>query len=496
MQRGLRVDERRGPGGRREVLTPRGGPGTTAVDGTGPPPAAAPDRIFSRTYIGLVVGIFSTVFLIAFETFAVATALPIAAGDLNGVDLYAWSFTALLITSLVATVGAGEYNDRHGPRLPLLIGSGVFVAGLLVGGTAASMWVFIVGRAVQGLGAGLVVVSLYVVVARAFPDSLRPRMVALMSSGWVLPSIIGPLVAGYVAENLHWRWVFLGIAPLVIPSVALMAGRLGGLTAPPSDGVVSGPRGARRVLLAVGTAAGVASLQYAGQHLVWQSAVFAVVGLALLLPTVRQLLPRGALRFRRGLPSTIMMRGLLAGAFFGAEAFIPLMLVTQRGLSATQAGASLTGAALGWALGSWLQGRPSTRVPRNRLVQIGSGLVGLTVVAAAFTVMGLTPAWTIAVAWAVGGLGMGLAMSSITVLTFEQSPTAEQGANAAALQISDATLSVLFVGIGGTILAAGGADTAGRGTFLAIFIVTAALAAASTAVAPRVRAPTSVGRRD
>jgi len=447
--------------------------------------------VFSRAYLGLVLGIFSTVFLIAFEALAVATALPIVAADLDGLGLYAWSFTALLLTSLVATVLAGEYNDRRGPRTPLLAGTAVFVAGLLVAGAAGSMLVFILGRAVQGFGAGLVVVSLYVVIGRAFPETLRPQMVALMSSGWVLPSIIGPVIAGYVAENLHWRWVFLGIPPLVIPAVALMAGRLGGLTAPPSVGLATGPRGARRVWLAVGLAAGVAMLQYAGQHLAWWSIAFLVVGVGLVAPTVRLLLPRGALALRRGLPSTVMMRGLLAGAFFGAEAFVPLMLVTQRGMSATQAGSSLTGAALGWTFGSWLQGRPATPVPRHRLVQVGAALVGLTVVAAALTVTSVTPAWTIVVAWAFGGLGMGLAMSSISVLVFEQSPVEEQGANSAALQISDATVSVIAVGIGGTLLAAGGGAAAGPGTFLTIFAATAGLAAFTTAVAPRVRTPAS-----
>lgn len=479
MQRAVRVHEGGRPGRGRRVLS-------TATAQQSEP---VPDRVFTRANLGLVLGIFSTVFLIAFETLAVATALPIAARDLDGLDLYAWSFSALLLTSLVGTVVAGEYNDRRGPRTPLLAGTAIFVVGLVLAGAAQSMLTFIAGRAVQGFGVGLVVVSLYVVIGRAFPESLRPRMFALMSSGWVLPSIIGPVIAGYVAENIHWRWVFLGIPPLVIPAVALMLGRLGGLRAAPEHSAGAGPRGWPRVGLAAGAATGVALLQYAGQHLEWTSLAYLVAGLVLVVPTLRLLLPRGALTMRRGLPSTVIMRGLMAGAFFGAEAFIPLMLVTQRQLTATQAGASLTGGALGWAFGSWFQGRSATTVPRDRLVQVGAGLVALTVVAAALTVMDVTPAWTIALAWVVGGLGMGLAMSTLSVLTFEQSPVGEQGANSAALQISDSVLSVVFVGIGGTLLAAGGGADAGPTTFLAIFLVTAGLAGVATAVAPRVRTP-------
>jgi hypothetical protein len=284
--------------------------------------------------------------------------------------------------------------------------------------------------------------------------------------------------------------VFLGLPPLVIPAALLMTKpvrRLVRPETPPDMAATTGVRGATRVWLAAGTAAGVGLLQFAGQHLEWWSVGPALFGLAVLWLTVRQLLPAGALRLRRGLPTTVMMRGLFAGAFFGAEAFIPLMLVTHRGLSATLAGMSLTGAALGWSAGSYLQGRPQTTVPRARLVQIGAGFVTLAIVGVASAVNASVPVWVVAVSWLVGGLGMGLAMASLSVLVLQQSPAREQGANSAALQISDAMCSVLFVGIGGAILAAAGGDDASRATFVTIFAVMIGLGLATTVVAPRVR---------
>jgi MFS family permease len=436
-----------------------------------------------------VIGIFATVFLIAFEAMAVAAAMPIAAADLGGLGSYAWAFTGFLVASLVAMVTAGEIADRVGPRRPLFVGVAVFVSGLLLAGFAQSMVPLVLARALQGVGGGFVIVSLYLVVARAFAEDVRPRVFAVIAAGWVLPSVIGPTVAGYLAETASWRWVFLGLAPLVIPSSALMLGRLRALDGPSraDPGIeAAGVRGPRRVALSVVAATGVALVQAAGQDLAWTSLVIAVTGVGLLLVSLRTLLPAGALRLRRGLPTSVVMRGLLAASFFGAETFIPLMLVEHNGLPATYSGLSLTSGALGWATGSWLQSRPGLRLSRAQMIKVGSLLVTAGIAVVAVVLVGEHPVWLVAVGWAVAGCGMGLAITSTSVLVMQQSPTSDQGANSAALQISDTTLSVLAIGLGGTLLAAGGGGDAGSGTYLVIFIVMGAVGAFAALVSNRV----------
>ena len=121
------------------------------------------------------------------------------------------------------------------------------------------------------------------------------------------------------------------------------------------------------------------------------------------------------------------MRGLLAASFFGAETFIPLMLVERRGLPATYSGLSLTSGALGWATGSWIQSRPGLPLPRHRILQIGSALVTTGIVLVAVVLVADLPVWLVAVAWVVGGLGMGMAMTSASVLVMQQSPTGRPG---------------------------------------------------------------------
>ena len=430
----------------------------------------------------LLVGIVAVILLIAFEAMAVATVMPRAVADLHGLSFYAWAFTGYVVASLFAMVVAGQACDRSGPRRPLLGGVALFTAGLVVAGTAVDMGVFVLGRALQGLGGGAVIVALYVVVARAYDERVRPRVFAVMSSAWVLPSIVGPAVAGLVADRFSWRWVFLAAAAFVVPAVAVMWGVL------PDFSDLGGQRRPGRRRAAAMVAGGVACLQYAGQRLDAVGVLLAVVGVGLLAPSLHRLLPAGTLRLARGLPTVIAMRGVLAGAFFGAETFVPLMLVSERHLSTTAAGLSLTGGALGWAAGSWFQGRPQTTVPRYRLVQCGCVLVAVGIGGIALVTVASVPAWLAVLAWAVGGAGMGMSMASVSVLMLELSPLPEQGANSAAMQVADALFSVVFIGIAGAVFASasrgGGQQT---WAFWVIDAVMAALALVGAAAATRIR---------
>lgn len=180
------------------------------------------ETVLSRSYRALSIGIVSVVLLIAFEATAVGTAMPVAARELDGVSLYAFAFSGFFTTSLFAMVLSGQWSDRRGPLAPLTTGIASFAAGLLLAGTAQAMWLFILGRAVQGLGGGLVIVALYVVVGRAYPERLRPAIMAAFAASWVVPSIVGPLASGAVTEHIGWRWVFLGIPVLVVFPVESM----------------------------------------------------------------------------------------------------------------------------------------------------------------------------------------------------------------------------------------------------------------------------------
>ncbi|MFF3646172.1 MFS transporter [Streptomyces sp. NPDC002564] len=472
---------------------PAAPPGSPQGTGTG-------TGVLGKPYRALSIGIVSVVLLIAFEATAVGTAMPVAARELHGVSLYAFAFSGYFTTSLFGMVLSGQWADRRGPLGPLATGISLFAAGLLLSGTAGSMWLFIAGRAVQGLGGGLVIVALYVIVSRAYPEHLRPSIMAAFAASWVVPSVVGPLVAGTVTEHLGWRWVFVGIPVLVAAPLALALPAIRRTASGPVD--PDAPVAAfdrRRIRLALGISLGAGLLQYAGQDLRWLSLLPAAAGAAVLVPAVLGLLPRGTYRAARGLPSVVLLRGVAAGSFIAAESFVPLMLVSQRGLSPTMAGLSLAVGGATWALGSYVQSRPRMEPHRSRLVALGMVLVSAAILTAPTVLIEAVPVWIVGVAWGFGCFGMGMVIASTSVLLLRLSPPADAGSNSAALQISDGLSNVLLLAVGGAAFAALGGGTAGAahgageaagshpGAFVAVFLPMAAVALVGAWVGTRLK---------
>ncbi|MFF3732655.1 MFS transporter [Streptomyces sp. NPDC002476] len=492
------------------ALEPRDADTGTAADEPSIPASALPSAepaetggVLGRSYRALSIGIVSVVFLIAFEATAVGTAMPVAARELHGIALYAFAFSAYFTTSLFAMVLSGQWADRRGPLGPLAAGISAFAAGLLLSGTAGTMWLFVAGRAVQGIGGGLVIVALYVVISRAYPERLRPSIMAAFAASWVIPSVVGPLASGAVTEHLGWRWVFIGIPVLVVFPLALALPAIRRRASGPADPAAPvEPYDRRRILLALGISVGAGLLQYAGQELNWFALLPAAAGFALLVPAVRGLLPPGTGRAARGLPSVVLLRGVAAGSFIAAESFVPLMLVTERGLSPTLAGLSLAAGGGTWALGSFVQSRPRLEPYRERLMVGGMVLVAAAIAAAPSVLIDAVPVWTVAVAWAFGCFGMGMVIASTSVLLLKLSTPEEAGANSAALQISDGLSNVLLLAAGGAAFAALGGGTVGAvheavqaggsgshpGAFAAVFLPMAGVALVGAWVASRVRA--------
>ncbi|MCA9878905.1 MAG: MFS transporter, partial [Thermomicrobiales bacterium] len=291
--------------------SPAAGPGPLTDDDTNP---------FAQGRSRLVVGLMLTIVAVAFQALAVATILPAIVDDLGGLNLYGWAFSAYLLTQLVGIVVAGLLSDARGPALPFAVGVVFFSVGLLLGGLAPSMEVLILGRALQGFGGGCIFSAAYVAVGRGFPPAAKPRMLALMSSGWVIPGLIGPAISGLMAEAIGWRAVFLVLTPMAF---------LAALLALPSLRKVSAgtphPQARQRVLLAVALAIGAGLvLGSAGAPSPVAAAAMIVAGALLALPSLRKLLPEGTLRAAPGLPAAIATMGLVNLAFFGVDAFLPL----------------------------------------------------------------------------------------------------------------------------------------------------------------------------
>src|ERR1700761_9428844 len=152
--------------------------------------------------------------VVAMEAMAVITILPVIKKDLGGLAWYGWVVAGFALAQIAAIPATGRLLDRGHPAIPLIIGIGAFGAGLLVGALAVNMPMLVSGRILQGLGAGAIPAVVYFCVGRGFDEDQRPRVFALMSTAWIVPSIASPAAASLVAHYFGWRWVFGGLIPV------------------------------------------------------------------------------------------------------------------------------------------------------------------------------------------------------------------------------------------------------------------------------------------
>lgn len=423
----------------------------------------------------LVVGMVTLITAGAFESLAVTTAMATIARALDGMALYSAAFAVTLATSVVGMVAAGVVTDRARPALPMLLGVGTFAAGLLVAALTPSMGLLLLGRALQGLGQGAYVVALYMVVARAFAPAQRARVFAWFAAAWVVPSLVGPVVAGLVVDTVGWRWVFGAVALVAAPAAAVVlttTWRVPGPDARPGPDATRA--GLRRIGWGAVAGVGVTVVTLAAERDGAARAVGIVVGLLAALTAARSLLPRATLRGGRGLPAVVGLRGVVAAAYFSTEVMLPLILQTERGLSPTRSGTILTVAAVTWALGSSLRGR--THLAPVTYLRVGTSLAAAGIAAAATITLPGTPLAVGWVAWALAGLGVGLVYPTLSVLVLDVAHPAEQGAATSALQVSDALGTSLAIALTGAAVHGVVAALGPRG-YLAGFAATTLLAA-------------------
>jgi len=330
-------------------------------------PATTP--LLAPAYRWATVGTVSLVFLAAFEALAVTTIMPSVSADLDGRAWFSAAFSATLAASVVGMVAGGLWSDRTGPRLPLLASVAVFAGGLLLAGLAPGIELFVAARFLQGLGSGAMTVALYVVVARIYAPIDHPRIFGAFAAAWVIPSMVGPTVAGVVAEAAGWRWVFLGVVALAVGATLMLLPGLRVLVDNPEpSSVATGGRLALSVVVAVS----VVALDLAGRASAAVGLAGAAAALGVVLVAVRPLLPPGTLVARRGLPAVIALRGAIAATFFATEIYLPYLLQEHYDVPPWLSGATLTVGALGWAAASQVQARLGARFDHYAALRIGA----------------------------------------------------------------------------------------------------------------------------
>jgi MFS family permease len=406
----------------------------------------APDISLRAVFAGrrgrLLAALLLAEFAAAVQGIAYATVLPLASRDLDGARLYGATVAAgSLVSVLVLATGSG-LTARVGPRRTLLVATALYVVGVALAATAPAMGWLLAGSALRGLAGGLLAAFGLSAIGGLFDDTLRPRVLALFSLVWLLPSLAGPGLNAAIAVWAGWRWAMAWPAAVVVVA-RLLVGRNAGMV----------PWQTERRPVALGSGLSVvaglvlASLATAAGR--WGIPVL-VGGVLLAGGAAVRVIDRASGGARSRTRTLVAFSGL-GMAFFAGDGLIPLAVVEglQRGVVA---GAVALGAGLvAWSvtgLKPWPAGwRPDPAV-------LGLALLALALAAEALTQTGLPPsdaALAVVVgAWAIGGMGIGLAYPRLSSRAFDDLAPEQVASVATAVAFSETTAVVI-----GSLLGAG-----------------------------------------
>lgn len=397
-------------------------------------------------------------FLASLEGTVVSTAMPTIIAQLGGLAIYSWVFSIYMLTSTTTIPVFGRLSDLYGRKPIYLLGVFLFLTGSALSGQARNMTQLIAFRAIQGLGAGALLPMAFTIIGDIYTLEQRARMQGFFSGVWGISSIVGPLIGGFLVDNVSWRWVFYLNIPFGLVAATLIALAL-------EEPVEERGQGRVDYLGAALLIAGVLSLLYAllqgGKAHAWSdprmlgllalSAGCLIAFLQIERRVAEPLIPLNL--FEDRLFAAASGQGFLAGlALFGAVAYIPLFVQGVLGTSATRAGATLMPMTLGWVGGSIVSGHLLLRVGPRRIVLLGMS----TMVGGAFllTQLGPNSHQTVALAsMLLMGLGMGLSITAYLVAVQNRVSRRRLGVATAGLQFIRQIGGTIGVSLLGAVMA-------------------------------------------
>ncbi|UCH86765.1 MAG: MFS transporter [Dehalococcoidia bacterium] len=405
-------------------------------------------QMSTRTKVLVMAGTLLGLFTAAMDQTIVGTAMPRVVAHLGGYEHYSWVFTSFMVVSTTAVPIVGKLTDMYGRKFFFLAGIAVMMLGSALCGTSQSMIQLIVFRAIQGLGAGTIMATAFAIIGDVFPPAQRARWAGLMTSVFAAASVAGPLIGGYITDNLNWRWVFYVNLPMGALALAVFFAVM------PS--VRAGVRhqldywGAAMLILAVVPL--LLAFSWANEQYPWLSAqiigllAFATLaGLAFAvveMRTVEPILPPALFRH----PIFLVSAGvtfLTAMGMFGGIVYLPLFVQGVIGSSATNSGLVIMPMMLSLAITAAIMGQILGRWGRYRII----ALVGLAVMAVGmFLMSGMDVTSTNAIAtrnMIVVGIGLGATMPIFVLVVQNALPYRMLGVSTAAIQF--------FRSVGGTM---------------------------------------------
>jgi len=415
------------------------------------------DTLSRRRIVLVIISVLLGMLLSALDQTVVGTAMPRIVADLNGLQHYAWVATGYLLASTASMPIWGKLSDAYGRKVFFMIGMVIFVLGSALCGQAHSMTELIGFRTIQGVGAGAMMPVTQAILGDIFPPAQRARWMGVLMSVFGVATIIGPLLGGWITDNMGWRWTFyvnmpIGIIALAFAAVALPAH----------------VRLRRHVVDYFGAALLVAAavplllaFSWAGSTYSWGSATIISLFIASVVmwlsffwresraaePVLNPQLFRNSIFAVSAVASSLQSAGM-----FGAIMFLPLFVQGVLGKTATNSGIILTPLMLGAIVTSIASGQVLARTGRYKVVVV-AGFVAVAGGTYLLSRMGVgTTQGTLALYMVILGLGLGVAMSAFTVIVQNQYPTQRLGEVSAGLQFFRSIGATVGLAVFGSIL--------------------------------------------
>ena len=413
----------------------------------------------------LAVGIVALEFAAAVTGFVASTLLPIVAGDLDARNELGLLIAGTTLGLFVALPLASRILRRLGTRGTLAAGMLAYLGGLALAATARTAWMFALGQFSAGLASGLLAVFGISSAIRHLDERLRIRVVAASSAMWIVPALVGPAATLGLEQLVGWRWTLLVPVPFVLIGRLLV---VRAVRDDPSDRAAPRPLG-RTLLIPLGAACVVLSTGW------WPLAIIGAVITGVGMITI---LPAGTARLRPGTPAALGAMVLFAVGYFGADSLITVLLTSGFHLSLGQAAIVLSAAPLGWAVTSLLAIQFTSTQTKRRFPTAG---LSMTALATAVLAVGLAAGGSFAVvliAWAVGGIGVGLAYPGLYLKATTAGSSGFTATElATAVITAECTGQLLGRAVGGTLSSAGNSG----GLFASYVLFAVALIAAAGA---------------
>jgi EmrB/QacA subfamily drug resistance transporter len=368
-------------------------------------------------FVALMLGMF----LAALDQTIVSTALPTIVGDLGGLNHLSWVVTSYLLASTVSTPLYGKLGDMLGRKSVFQAAIFIFLVGSMLAGLSQTMDELIGFRALQGIGAGGLMVGAQAIIADIVPPRERGRYMGLIGGVFAVASVAGPLLGGFFVDSLSWRWVFYVNMPVGALAVVIVATKLHLPTVKHRHKVDY----LGTVLLSGGVGSLILLTTWGGDEYSWSSpAIFGlgIAGVILLLAFVwqerRAVEPIIPLKlFRSSIFDVASGMGFFIGlAMFGAIIFIPLYLQLVYGAGATSSGLRMLPLMAGLLVAAIGSGRMISKMGRYKVFPI----VGTAILIVGMFLLSRlredTPHWVASVYFLVVGVGIGLVMQVLVLV--------------------------------------------------------------------------------